>query len=56
MIFWVFVFLWIVFFAFAWVAKFSGSDDLAAVFLYVSVFFTGSMIGWDLREKRMKKK
>lgn len=54
--FWVFTSLWLVFFTAQCIAKGSGSDDLAAVFLFASLFFSGSMIGWDLCEKRMKKK
>lgn len=56
MIFWGFMSLWLVFFTAAWVVKGSGSDDLAAVFLCVSLFFNGSGFGWNLCEKRIKKK
>lgn len=56
MIFWGLMFLWLVFFTTAWVVKATGSDDLAAVFLCVSLFFNGSGFGWNLCEKRMKKK
>ena len=43
------------FFTAALVVKGSGSDDLAAVYLCVSLFFSGSGFGWNLCEKEDEK-